>query len=398
MLVEHVSFSKSGGAGLVAQNLASNQASLGLRTKLHTFTDSSIRERPLLAPHLTIAAAADKYLVSSRIRDTMFSLYRSQLDLFSLETLEEDSVVHLHWVGGVMSSKNLLRLLRMGRRVVWTLHDMAPFTGGCHHSHGCLGYQANCADCPQANTLFKSTVQALKIEASLPREYAVNLKIVTPTTWMEEQAKKSSRFQNFSISTIPNPVANAFFEEKSRESARKKLGITEECVVFIAISANLSDPAKQINKLVSSFISASKANPTNSLLLLVGAAGERYSNHDAGIRWLGALSSSAVADIACSADWVLSTSVAESAGMTIVECGALRVPAIAIDSGGVRDMISHSITGFINKSQEEFEQCLKRAIDKEVDSARMGQEAQKFSRMRHDPKVAAKSYVELYER
>jgi glycosyltransferase involved in cell wall biosynthesis len=213
---------------------------------------------------------------------------------------------------------------------------------------------------------------------------------------MEERAKKSSRFSNFNSTTIPNPISEVFLRDQPRGLARQALGIPDKCVVFIAIAASLSDPAKQIKRLVSSFVSISSPDPTDKLLLLVGAAGERYENLEAGVRWLGALSSSELAEVAGAADWVLSTSIAESAGMTIVECGALGVPSIVLDSGGVRDMIINSVTGLLADSYDEFERCLRLAARKEVASQDFGQAAKAFARNRHDPRLVAKRYLTVY--
>ena len=61
----------------------------------------------------------DKYAVSMKNRDF----------------LRDADVVHVHWINeGIYSSHFLSDL---GKPVVWTLHDMWPFTGGCHYSEGC---------------------------------------------------------------------------------------------------------------------------------------------------------------------------------------------------------------------------------------------------------------------
>lgn len=43
-------------------------------------------------------------------------------------------VIHLHWIhNGFLSLKRLRRLLSLeGKRLFWSLHDLAPLTGGCH--------------------------------------------------------------------------------------------------------------------------------------------------------------------------------------------------------------------------------------------------------------------------
>jgi len=51
----------------------------------------------------------------------------------------DPDIVHLHWVsGGFIRPKTIAQITVP---VVWTLHDMWPFTGGCHYSKSCTKYQ-----------------------------------------------------------------------------------------------------------------------------------------------------------------------------------------------------------------------------------------------------------------
>lgn len=75
-----------------------------------------------------------------------YSLPNSPYDITKLDVYKKADIIHLHWVAGFVDysffSKN-------SKPVVWTFHDMAPFTGGCHYSSGCEGYRTDCVQCPQ---------------------------------------------------------------------------------------------------------------------------------------------------------------------------------------------------------------------------------------------------------
>jgi hypothetical protein len=62
--------------------------------------------------------------------------------------VEEADLIHLHWVSRLMGLKDLQRIRIKGKRVVWTLHDLWPLTGGCHYSGQCRAFQTECVDCP----------------------------------------------------------------------------------------------------------------------------------------------------------------------------------------------------------------------------------------------------------
>jgi len=55
------------------------------------------------------------------------------------------AIVHLHWIcGGMMTIEDISRIKAP---IVWSLHDMWAFTGGCHYDEGCEGYKNSCGNC-----------------------------------------------------------------------------------------------------------------------------------------------------------------------------------------------------------------------------------------------------------
>ena len=45
----------------------------------------------------------------------------------------DPDIIHLHWLSaGFLSVETIGRLGRLGKPLVWTLHDSWSFTGGCH--------------------------------------------------------------------------------------------------------------------------------------------------------------------------------------------------------------------------------------------------------------------------
>jgi len=67
----------------------------------------------------------------------------------ALRQLPPCDIVHLHFVSGFIDQPSFLRRLPPNIRVAWTVHDMAPRTGGCHYDGGCSRYLEACGKCPQ---------------------------------------------------------------------------------------------------------------------------------------------------------------------------------------------------------------------------------------------------------
>jgi len=71
----------------------------------------------------------------------LFSLANTGESLTLNPYVREADVIHLHWINaGFLSLRSLKELLQMGKPIVWTFHDMWPFTGGCHYALDCREY------------------------------------------------------------------------------------------------------------------------------------------------------------------------------------------------------------------------------------------------------------------
>lgn len=70
-------------------------------------------------------------------------------DITSLPEFQQADVIHLHWVNqGMLSLNDIRKILKSGKPVVWTMHDMWPCTGICHHARECTNYHQECNHCP----------------------------------------------------------------------------------------------------------------------------------------------------------------------------------------------------------------------------------------------------------
>jgi len=65
-------------------------------------------------------------------------------------------IIHLFWVtGGFMRIESLKNA---NKPIVWTLHDMWPFTGGCHYDNECGKYVESCGECPVLRSTNKNDI------------------------------------------------------------------------------------------------------------------------------------------------------------------------------------------------------------------------------------------------
>ena len=85
------------------------------------------------------------------------------IDITGMKDFEEADIIHLHWINqGFLSLKGIAKILRSGKPVVWTLHDMWAFTGICHYNGDCDRYKDCCGKCPVLYGGGSSTIMLIK--------------------------------------------------------------------------------------------------------------------------------------------------------------------------------------------------------------------------------------------
>ena len=69
-------------------------------------------------------------------------------DITNLPEFREADVIHLNWINqGMLSLKSIRKILRSGKPVVWTMHDLWPATGICHYARTCSAFRTTCHNC-----------------------------------------------------------------------------------------------------------------------------------------------------------------------------------------------------------------------------------------------------------
>ena len=278
-----------------------------------------------------MAAGIDHYAIKRSDFMAPISLLRDVASTASLP-LEECDVLHLHGINGAIKMENLAEL-SAGRKTVWTLHDMNPFTSVCHYSLGCDGFTSGCRSCPAVRKGFTEAVGRhfdKKREAIRAIE---NLTVVSPSSWLADQAIASEVFSDTPVVVQPNPINAAFFDDSIAPSAAKP-----GCVLsVIAIAASLDDEVKNISFLVDAFTEAF-GNRADVKLTLVGQGGASFSR--ANIERYGRATAGEIRDLVSQSDVLVVPSRAENAPLVIPEAAAQGCEAFVAYVGGMPELVT----------------------------------------------------------
>jgi glycosyltransferase involved in cell wall biosynthesis len=149
---------------------------------------------------------------------------------------------------------------------------------------------------------------------------------------------------------VPLGLDLARFTGQDRAEARVRLGIADEALLVVVVGRLV--PIKRLDRVIRAFVGVRGAVPP-ARLVFVGDGAERAAlealtaslDLGAAIRFVGWSADSAVWYAA--ADIAALTSEREGTPLALIEAAASGRPVVAVDVGGVRDVVADGETGFI---------------------------------------------------
>jgi len=309
-------------------------------------------------------------------------------------------IVHLHWVcDGMLRIEDLKRI---NKPIIWTLHDMWAFTGGCHYNEGCERHVEACGNCPQLNRSGKNDLSRSVSRRKKKAWSKLDITIVTPSNWLAKCAKESSLFKGWRIEVIHNGLNLNLFKPINKSTAREiwDLPQNKKLILFGAMSAT-SDHRKGFDLLYEE-IEQLTAKWSGKAELVVFGSSEPENPPDFGlsVHYLGRLHDDvSLSLLYAAADVMVTPSRQDNLPNTVVESLACGTPVVAFDIGGMPDMIEHQINGYLAKPFDVSD--LSVGIDWVLSDENRHKELCLKARGKavtcFDIKKKAKQYAELYE-
>lgn len=346
--------------------------------------------------------AAYKPTASPRLE--LFSDDRVAKSFNWTEIIEAADVVNLHWIAGMLDYQRFFKIVPRSKAIVWTLHDMHAFTGGCHYSYECQAFTNQCGYCPQLGLIHKNDfsyrVLGRKLSALAGRD-PNNTLIVADSHWLAEQARISALFKDFTVKVIHYGVDARIFNPSRRGVAKAALGIPEETQVVLFVADNVTNYRKGFDLLCEALSYVALEQPP--LLLSVGSSGD-LPTFQQEHRALGSITSEFFLSLVYSAsDVFVAPSRAEAFGQVALEASACGTPVVAFDTGGLPDIVEDSRSGLLVRAGEtkSMAQAIMQILSDTRLKDRMGQRGatiaiEKFSRHQNAEAYAA-SYRGLCE-
>ncbi|MGI0483690.1 glycosyltransferase family 4 protein [Geminocystis sp. CENA526] len=309
-------------------------------------------------------------------------------------------VVNLHWICGGFIPIETLAKIKVP--LVWTLHDMWAFTGGCHYAGDCEGYLNNCGNCPQLNSNQSWDLSRWIWQRKSKSWNSVKLTIVTPSQWLADCAKKSSLFKNYRVEVIPYGLDINIYKPIDKQFARNLLNLPQDkkLILFGAMSGT-SNQRKGFQFLSPALEKLALKNHTNDFELVVFGASQPAQDPNLPFKtnYLGRLNDDvSIALLYSAVDVFVAPSVEDNLPNTVMESLACGTPTVAFKIGGMPDMIEHQVNGYLAQPFEigDLTQGISWILKENQNYHKLSENARKTVEEKFTLKLQARRYLELY--
>ena len=395
---------RTGGAAVAANRLMMALNNNGVKTKMlvrdkesDSLTVVGLPKSPMLNWHFLW----ERLVIFFHCRFSRKHLFEIDLansgsDITKLREFQEADVIHLHWINqGMLSLSGIRKILKSGKPVVWTMHDIWPATAICHLTLNCRNFTTHCHNC----RLLPGKGSSSDLSTSVWRKKEKMLEdssiyFVTCSHWLEQEAKASALLRGQKIVSIPNPIDTHIYRSGDKQTARKNLGLPEDKRLILFVSQRVTNKNKGMDYL----IDACRQLKDYELVILGGHAEEVVDQLPLKAHPLGYVNDERrIVEIYQAVDVFVLPSLSENLPNTIMEAMACGVPCVGFKVGGIPEEIDHKRNGYVAEYRDSDDLARGiRWILSEADYDQLSQEAVRKVAHSYSQQSVAISYLDVY--
>lgn len=386
-------YEKTGGAAIAANRL------------LHALNNNGVNATMLCRKHITWGPARlqkqswasiwERLVIFMRNGFSLKNIWAVDIancgeDVTSTQEFKDADVIHLHYVDqGFLSLDTIRRIVKSGKRIVWTMHDEWPLDSIYHYTYGTEDQQ-----CSLAREVFRRK----------ERIYSEGrITFVTCSEWLGRIAKAKPLGTNQEVVSVPNPIDSSVFRPQDKEAAQAKLSSSSlfrekgvKRVLFVSQNVNderkgiryLDEAARLLKEGNDGYVSSDEGGAPVSERIEIIALGRDipYINN---IEEMAALYASV--------DAFVTPSLQDNLPNTIMEAMACGTPCVGFNVGGIPEMIDHKVNGYVAdyKDARDLAEGIRYVLAPE-NHARLSLAARKKVLDCYSEKAVAEKYLGVY--
>lgn len=307
-------------------------------------------------------------------------------------------IVHLHWIGeGMIKIEDIAKIKAP---IVWSLHDMWVFTGGCHYDEECRGYEKKCGNC---KVLGSSKENDLSRKIFKRKQKTFNKKqditIVGLSQWLNECSKKSTLLKDKRHITLPNPIETDIFKPFDKNLSKELWSFPKDKKLVLYGAINATNDLRKGFKELSGALHKLEKNEEIEFVVFGSSKPLAASDFGFKIHYLGHLyDDMSLVTLYSAVDVMIVPSLQENLSNAIMESLACGTPVVGFDIGGNSDMIEHKKNGYLATpfNTTDLKDGIEWILNNEYYDE-LCQNAREKVMREFDSQIVAQKYIELYK-
>lgn len=346
-----------------------------------------------------VRPALDHIFMKIKKADSLFSTsYLPFSDIISTINDIKPDIVHLHWIAGGMI--RIEEIAKIAPPIIWSLHDMWAFTGGCHYDKHCGLYKDACGKCKILEKSVENDLSRKTYKRKL-RSYSKikKMEIVATSKWIARCAKESTLLTGRVFTNLPNPIDTDVFKKIDKNLVRDIFNIPQnKKVVLFGAMSPISDSRKGSKEL---FEAINMLKLKNIVIVIAGSSETKKSlNLKHPVYFIPPMrDESSLPLIYNIADVMIVPSIQENLANSIIESLSCETPVVAFNVGGNGDMIVHKKNGYLAKAINPKDLSI--GIDwvlRNNDLLELSNYSRRKVMSEFDSGLVSKKYIDLYEK
>lgn len=367
------STAEGGGASRIAENLTDwllAEGNIATHFVAHPSSRMKSFQQPLLGRDLPAKLARRTHRYTRNLG--LGEIVPSEFYLRVRSLAADYDVVHFHDHYYAFPMSTVAKTARLVP-TFFTAHDCLHFTGGCLYPMDCRRFLDSCGQCPQRNSIGRFDFTSLTCRTHANAAQRSPIEYIYPSQWLLKLASSKLAFQT-PPTWIPNGFDTQPYHYRSREEARRILGLSANCPIVIVSAHDLMDPRKGAQHALKAIAQVRDLSP---LVLLVGnplpsveaQLGENpflFTGYVNSREKLGLLYAAADVFLFCTLQDNLPISVQEAMGAGTAVVGYA--------TGGVAEMVIDGKTGWLAPTgdQSKVAECLRASLHDLSETRRRG--------------------------
>lgn len=331
-----------------------------------------------------------------------FSPTNFGFDITQIFDFKNFDIIHLHWINfGFLSIDDLGKLLSINKPIVWTLHDMWAFTGGCHHSGDCEGFKGLCGNCiPYLRNPHENDISHTQLIRKSEIYKNIPITVVGCSNWIANRARNSTLFKDKMVVSIPNPLDLDIFKPMEISKSEYRLETGKKYILIVAMKVSVIWKGFGLLKEALNIFSNnySVAERENIEIIVAGEADSAdFAEIPFKCNLLGRINTvTEMNKVYNLTDVFVSSSIQENLPNTIMEAMATGTPCVAFGVGGIPEMIEHKKTGYLAEPRNPEDLALGIKWILENNSQKIKDNCIQKTTSSYASDIVANSYLELY--